>query len=211
LNELVPETMSRKKGASVKRIETGLATELFLNVHSRLNSSVANGPGNRSVLWVQGCSIGCDGCFNPSTHNEDVADERVSVTELVNWVLAQSVDGLTISGGEPFQQLAGIAELARAVRLAGLTVIVLTGFTSTQVRALMEEQDLKECFDVVLAGPYRTSMHIAASLRGSRNKEYLFFSDVYSEQDFDTVPVAEVLIEVDGTVLVTGINVPTMK
>jgi len=195
----------------VKRIETGLATELFLNVHSRLDSSVANGPGNRSVLWVQGCSIGCDGCFNPLTHNEGLADDRVSVTDLVNWVLAQSVDGLTISGGEPFQQLAGIIELARAVRLAGLSVIILTGYTSTQVRALVKEQDLKECFDVVVAGPYRASMHVAVSLRGSRNKEYLFFSDVYSEQDFETVAEAEVLIEADGTVIVTGINVPTMR
>jgi anaerobic ribonucleoside-triphosphate reductase activating protein len=195
----------------VKRIETGLATELFLNVHSRLDSSEANGPGNRSVLWAQGCSIGCDGCFNPLTHNEGLADDRFSVTDLVNWVLAQSVDGLTISGGEPFQQLAGIIELARAVRLAGLSVIVLTGYTSTQVRALVKEQDLKECFDVVIAGPYRASMHVAVSLRGSRNKEYLFFSDVYSEQDFKTVPEAEVLIEADGTVIVTGINVPTMR
>lgn len=195
----------------MKRIETGLATELFLNVHSRLNSSVANGPGNRSVLWVQGCSIGCDGCFNPSTHDEDLTTDRVSVSDLVSWVLAQSVDGLTISGGEPFQQLAGISELARAVRAAGLSVIVLTGFTSNQVRASVNEQELKECFDVVLAGPYRHSMHVAASLRGSRNKEYLFFSDVYSERDFESVPEAEVLIEADGTVLVTGINVPTMR
>jgi anaerobic ribonucleoside-triphosphate reductase activating protein len=163
------------------------------------------------VLWVQGCSIGCGGCFNPSTHNEGLTDDRFSVSDLVDWVLAQSVDGLTISGGEPFQQLAGIIELARTVRLAGLSVIVLTGFTSTQVRALVEEQDLKECFDVVLAGPYRTSLHVAASLRGSMNKEYLFFSDVYSQKDFETVPEAEVLIEADGTVLVTGINVPTMR
>ena len=108
-------------------------------------------------------------------------------------------------------ELAGIIELARAVRLAGLSVIVLTGYTSTQVRALVKEQDLKECFDVVVAGPYRSAMHVAVSLRGSRNKEYLFFSDVYSEQDFETVPEAEVLIEADGTVIVTGINVPTMR
>lgn len=195
----------------LRRIEIGLDAEIFLNVHSKINSSVANGPGVRSVIWVQGCSIGCDGCFNPSTHSETSGGDWVSVDELVSWVLDQSVDGLTISGGEPFQQLDGILKLSRSIRMAGLSVIVLTGFTSAQVNAMVNEKDLSESFDVVVAGPYRSSKRIAASLRGSSNKEFLFFSNAYSEKDFDLLPEAEVVIEADGTILVTGINVPAIK
>jgi len=41
----------------------------ILNIHSILNESRANGPGKRFVIWVQGCDIACDGCFNPETHS----------------------------------------------------------------------------------------------------------------------------------------------
>jgi len=172
---------------------------------------VANGPGKRSVIWVQGCSIGCHGCFNPSTHTGGSPHDLFSVNELVNWVVDQSVDGATISGGEPFQQLEGVMEFSRSLKSRGLSVIVLTGYTAPQVQAMASELDLREFFDVVVAGPYRSSMHLASSLRGSSNKEFLFYSDVYSRKDFDSVPEAEVLVEPDGTIVVTGINVPNLR
>lgn len=28
-------------------------------VHARIDSSQVNGPGNRAVLWFQGCSLNC--------------------------------------------------------------------------------------------------------------------------------------------------------
>ncbi|MCU0780030.1 MAG: radical SAM protein [Akkermansiaceae bacterium] len=42
---------------------------MTLRLHAFLPRSRANGPGWRSVVWVQGCSLGCPGCFNPQTHD----------------------------------------------------------------------------------------------------------------------------------------------
>jgi len=141
--------------------------------------------------------------------NDEV--ETMSVQELVDWVISNDVDGLTISGGEPFQQSEGVLELSRLVREAGLNVVILTGFTKTQVLSRITEDVLTSCVDVVIAGPYVASRHLAHALRGSANKEYLMFSDVYDKSDFDGLPESEIVINSEGAIVVTGINVPVLK
>jgi len=186
-------------------------SDLKLQLHSRLSTSRANGPGLRSVIWVQGCTLACPDCFNPSTHDINDEVETVSVQELLDWVISNGVDGLTISGGEPFQQSEGVLELSRLVRLAGLNVVILTGFTQSQVQSRFSHDVLTSSVDVVIAGPYVATRHLAHALRGSSNKEYLMFSDVYEKSDFDELPESEIVINLEGTIVVTGINVPVLK
>jgi anaerobic ribonucleoside-triphosphate reductase activating protein len=54
-----------------------------LRVHHFLPLSYANGPGRRAVLWVQGCTLGCPGCFNPETHRNR-GGEQVTIDDLFN-------------------------------------------------------------------------------------------------------------------------------
>ena len=63
------------------------------------------GPGKRIGIWVQGCSLGCKGCLNKTTWNKNEG-QSVPVLDLFNWIgnLGSDFDGITISGGEPFQQ-----------------------------------------------------------------------------------------------------------
>ena len=94
-----------------------------------LPHSRANGPGLRSVLWVQGCPFRCLGCFN-----KDFLDfnggRTVTITEVVNWILAETdTEGVSFSGGEPFSQAAPLAKVAELVHQAGKGVLVFTGFT----------------------------------------------------------------------------------
>ena len=42
---------------------------MTLRVHAQMESSQVNGPGRRAVIWVQGCSLGCTGCFNKRSHS----------------------------------------------------------------------------------------------------------------------------------------------
>jgi len=186
-------------------------SDLRLQLHSRLSTSRANGPGRRSVIWVQGCTLACANCFNPLTHDANDQVESVSVQELVDWVISNDVDGLTISGGEPFQQSEGVLELSRLVRIAGLNVVILTGFTKAQVLSRFCEEVLRASVDVVIAGPYVESRHLAHALRGSTNKDYLIFSDVFETSDFDGLPESEIVINSEGSIVVTGINVPVLK
>lgn len=76
---------------------------MTLRLHAFLPRSRANGPGWRSVVWVQGCSLGCPGCFNPQTHNREEVGEAVEVAEVMQRILAAGTEGVTVSGGEPLQ------------------------------------------------------------------------------------------------------------
>lgn len=179
---------------------------VILDVHARLARSAANGPGLRSVIWTQGCSLRCPGCFNPESHAHGGTPFRVE--ELVDWVSDNDVDGLTISGGEPLEQAPAVVELARGCRDAGLTVVLLTGFSWKYL--LNRRRDvvaqLEETVDVVLAGRYSQGRHLGAGLRGSDNKTVELLSDRYTRDQVDDVPVAEMVINPDGSVVVTGVD-----
>ena len=73
-------------------------------VHSMLRRSAVNGPGERAVIWLQGCDLGCRGCWNPYSHAFDRGRDR-PVEEVGEWILScAGIEGVTVSGGEPFQQ-----------------------------------------------------------------------------------------------------------
>ena len=100
-----------------------------IRVSSLFQRSVAHGPGERFVLWVQGCSLGCAGCFSPTTHERN-GGELMEAQRLAEMILAtKNIEGVTISGGEPFQQARTLAGLTETVRGTGLTVMCYTGFT----------------------------------------------------------------------------------
>ena len=75
------------------------------------------GPGRRIGLWVQGCSIHCPGCVSQDTWPSDPA-KAIAVRDLVAWcrrTAGDAVEGVTISGGEPFDQPVALAALLRAL------------------------------------------------------------------------------------------------
>jgi anaerobic ribonucleoside-triphosphate reductase activating protein len=180
----------------------------MLNLHAVLPRSRANGPGVRFAIWFQGCSLGCPGCFNPDTHP---FEPRLLVApgDMVER-LAQdeaAVEGITISGGEPFEQPDGLLELLRGVRArTGLSVILFSGYTLPEITALPKGGDILSCVDVLIAGRYDQTQRIATGLRGSANKTVHLLTDRYSFRDIETTPAAEVLIGPDGSVTASGIN-----
>lgn len=74
------------------------------------------GPGRRLGIWVQGCSIRCPGCISSDTWAKRAAD--VEIAELLDLVRPwlHECDGITISGGEPFEQLEALEQLLHAIR-----------------------------------------------------------------------------------------------
>src|SRR5213075_2164477 len=109
-----------------------------------LPCSRANGPGPRAVLWTRGCSLACPGCYNPETHPFE-GGELVPVGPLFERLLAvaDAVEGLTVSGGEPLQQRAALHALLRRVRReSSLSVLVFTGYSWDEVQRLPEAEGL---------------------------------------------------------------------
>ena len=178
-----------------------------LRLHAFEPASRANGPGLRAVLWTQGCTLGCPGCFNPETH-AFAGGEPVDVDELAERVAAlEGIEGVTVSGGEPLQQRPALLAFLRRLRQrTRLSVLVFTGFTWEEVRRFPEAEALLGCIDVLLAGRYEAANHLGRGLLGSSNKTAHFLTDRYGPADLAAVPPAEVVITADGEVVASGID-----
>src|SRR5262245_10990749 len=99
-----------------------------LRLHAFIPFSRANGPGTRAVIWSQGCTLNCPGCFNPETHSFK-GGEEVSVDDLFRRLasIGERIEGITISGGEPLQQLHPLLAFLRRVRgETNLSVLLFT-------------------------------------------------------------------------------------
>lgn len=183
------------------------------HLHSVLPRSVANGPGMRFVVWSQGCSLGCPGCFNPETHTPGGSGQNPrtgrtwQVGEVLDAVVAEapSIEGVTLTGGEPLEQPRAVAAFCGEVRArTSLGIVVLTGFSRAEIDADPARSAAVAEADMVIAGRYRARQHLGTGLRGSANKVYWARTDRYRPEDFAAVPEVEVTIGLDGMVTVTG-------
>jgi anaerobic ribonucleoside-triphosphate reductase activating protein len=139
-----------------------------------------NGPGVRSVVWVQGCSIHCPGCLNRRTHPHralHIVDPRQLARQLLD---VGEAEGLTISGGEPFEQAEACAELSAAYRASGRTVMAYSGYSFDALLASTDPavKRFLAQIDLLIAGPYVRAQRCAGELwRGSTNQTVHFLTD----------------------------------
>lgn len=179
-----------------------------LRLHHFLPASRANGPGVRAVIWVQGCSLGCPGCFNPGTHSFQHG-ELIAVDDLLQRIvkLKSPVEGVTISGGEPLQQRRPLMALLEGIRReSSLSVLLYTGYQWEEVQQMPGITALLACVDVLIAGRYDAAQRLARELRGSANKTVHFLTGRYTMPDLQVVPRAEVIITPRGEVIMSGID-----
>ncbi|MCX6623226.1 MAG: 4Fe-4S single cluster domain-containing protein [Acidobacteria bacterium] len=166
--------------------------------------SRANGPGVRAVVWFQGCTLGCPGCFNPGTHDAGLGYEG-DVESLAGLILAApGIEGVSISGGEPFQQPEALAELVGRLRETPLSILVFSGYPMEVARARPGGPEILANTDVLVAGPYRQDLHFGSGLLGSANQRLHLLTGRYRLADFVTLPASEVILHRDGSVTVTG-------
>ncbi len=183
------------------------SNETSIRIHRFLPFSYANGPGVRAVIWVQGCSLGCAGCFNPKTHPSD--GEFTSVDDLFLRIihLDDAIEGISVSGGEPLQQYYPILTLLRRVRQeTQLSVLMFTGYTWEEIQQMPDSGTLLQSIDVLIAGRYDAAQRLARDLRGSANQTVHFLTDRYSATDLQNVASAEAIITADGEVIISGID-----
>ncbi|HZJ71047.1 MAG TPA: 4Fe-4S cluster-binding domain-containing protein, partial [Planctomycetota bacterium] len=113
-------------------------------IHAVEPRSRANGPGARFVVWFQGCTLGCPGCFNPTTH--DTAGGRaVPIDELAADLAAAAatgIEGLSLSGVE------------QGARALGLSTLAFSGYTIEEIRELPGGPDVLARLDVLIDGRY---------------------------------------------------------
>lgn len=156
--------------------------EETLRVAQIASDTDAEGPGRRFALWVQGCTIRCPGCCNPEMFTARGGTEH-SVEALASAVAAvPEIEGITLLGGEPFEQAAGCAAFARRVREAGRSVMVFTGYTLEDLQSRGDEavDALLATTDLLVDGPYdATRPETERRWLGSTNQRYHFLTDRY--------------------------------
>ncbi len=190
-------------------------------IHGFIGASRVNGPGIRAVLFFQGCSLGCRSCWNPKSH-PFIGDEH-SVEEVTGWVLAANrettLNGVTLSGGEPMQQADAVLALVESLRrrLPELSIGLYSGYSEEELRSgrywcrseppLCAKrgiwQRLASHLDFAVLGRYIDSRPSMLPLRTSANQQLKLFSSRHGEQDFEPQEV-EIHIGAQGLVQVTG-------
>lgn len=176
-------------------------------LHGMERASRANGPGLRAVLWFQGCTTGCPGCFNPDTHEPSAGYQADTVDIASTLIGAQAeIEGVSISGGEPFQQPEALLDLVERAQAAGLSVLVFSGYPIDVIKAQPLGPALLSRIDVLIAGPYVTGKHVGRKLLGSSNQRVHLLSTRYVARDLADVPATEVVLHRDGTMTLTGIR-----
>ena len=181
----------------------------YLNIMGYVNNSEVNGPGNRAVVWLQGCQRECDGCFNPSSWSFEI-NELISVDNLVEKILSNSKNtGVTFSGGEPFWQAPALTEVAKKVKAAGLNVMSFTGFTLERLQseyAPAGSQELIEQLDILVDGAFVKSLAVndPNSLVSSSNQKVRVLNPTFQDRLDWASDQIEIHIQKDGSRIITG-------
>lgn len=179
----------------------------MIRVHDVLPRSSIYGPGERWVLWVQGCTLGCKGCWNVETWSRRTGTLRTVaslVSELEAAVSAGDLEGISLLGGEPLQQAEPVLELINAAREMGLSVLLYTGYEPEEYDPTM--QACHDGSDLVIGGRYVEALRDPfLRWRGSSNQRLVSPTGRYDVDAFEDLQEVEVLIDHDtGQMTVTG-------
>ena len=191
-------------------------------LHAFIPASRANGPGLRAVVFFQGCSLACPGCYNPDTHPFTGTDLAVNAVagRVIDAYKEYRLEGVTFSGGEPMQQAPALLELIQTLRrqVYSLSFGLFSGYSDLELvlgrysiwgcdyseldrRRLWVE--IREHLDFAVLGPFSQTQPSGLPLRTSRSKALRMLTSRYDVKDYGPQSV-EVIIHPDGRAQVTG-------
>ena len=149
-----------------------------LRIAGMVKESIVDGPGIRFTVFTQGCNHHCPGCHNPQTHDFG-GGNIVTIDSLIEMIKKDPLlAGITLSGGEPFEQAEACSELARKVHEMKLNVTTFSGYTFEELVAGFEkepgwEELLKET-DILVDGRFvLEKKNILLKFRGSENQRLI--------------------------------------
>ena len=185
----------------------------ILNIAALAARTQALGPGTRAVIWVQGCPLNCPGCLAPNWI-PFVPATSLTPAEVLERLDLDSIRGMTFSGGEPMEQAAGLAALARLARQKkDLDLICFTGYRYERllkdppndgVPALLAQ------VDVLVDGPFIQPLNNSIGLRGSSNQRIIHLTPKLQEYDFESQRRKVEITITNGELAFIGIPTPGM-
>ena len=145
------------------------------------------GPGDRIGIWVSGCNRGCPGCSNPELW-EQRPDQKISVealSALIHRIAARhQVDGITVTGGEPFDQCRELHALLEQIADVTEDVLIYSGYQLEELTGRSDAAAVLDRTAVLIDGAYIRSLNTAMPLRGSSNQQiHVLHAGIQSRYD----------------------------
>lgn len=137
------------------------------------SESIVDGEGIRYVIFTQGCPHHCLGCHNPQTHSFD-SGKLVLIEDILDDISKRKdwIDGITLSGGEPFCQIGQCSIIAKQAQKMGLSVWCYTGYLFEDLYG--QGTDLLKHIDVLVDGPFvQAEKSLELKFKGSRNQRVI--------------------------------------
>lgn len=168
------------------------------------------GPGRRLGIWFQGCSIRCPGCISADTwgSGRGLLELHELLEKVEGWL--PECDGITISGGEPFDQCDALHELLRGLRSkVGIDILVYSGHPFERLNEPLRRMD--GFIDALISEPYLAHAPQSLPLRGSDNQRLHMLTELGRER-FSAFEhpdhckkTFDVMFDDDGAVWLAGI------
>lgn len=138
---------------------------------------IADGPGIRVSIFMQGCSFHCKNCFNPETHDFNGGNEfnDETIEKVLKLCEEPYVEGLSILGGEPMHpnNIEGTTKLAKAFKekFPNKNIWVWTGFLFDRD---LKDKEVMKYIDVLIDGQYVDELHSPLlKWKGSSNQRVI--------------------------------------
>lgn len=154
-----------------------------LRISRIVKDSILDGPGKRYTIFVQGCYINCPGCNNPQTLNP-IEGKNIDTEDIFKEIeeISDQIDGVTFSGGEPFNQAEVLATLGRKIKdKLNLNILVYSGYTFEELMKEIKEGSLSldwlrllTVSDYLIDGKYIDDLKSSeCKFRGSTNQRFI--------------------------------------
>lgn len=166
------------------------------------------GPGKRVGIWFCGCPFNCKGCLSEDLR-ESSNGQDISIDEIIKLINAINgkIDGITISGGEPFYQSEALFCLLKKLSEKYEDIIVFTGFKYEELLNVESSYEKKSLnyISLLIEGRFVEEKLCDDGLRGSTNQRIIQLKKIYDDEDFYTMKKRIQVVYANNAVIEIGI------
>ena len=131
-----------------------------------------DGPGLRTSIYLSGCRHQCPGCHNP--HTWDFAQGSPMTVDEIMQIVEENGFNVTLTGGDPLYSLPAIIPLIQAIKAAGYSIWLYTGFIYEQLLSLPGIDAILQSLEAIVDGPFEQDKRdLSLCFRGSSNQRII--------------------------------------
>ncbi|QQK07344.1 anaerobic ribonucleoside-triphosphate reductase activating protein [Miniphocaeibacter halophilus] len=146
---------------------------------------VANGPGVRTTIFVTGCTLGCKNCFNKEYQDFNYGNiwTREQTNEIVKYLKSDIIEGMTILGGEPFDNSEDLVKIVSDIKKeTKKNIWIFSGYVFEKLIKDKKNIELLKLCDVLVDGPFVEELkNLRLKFRGSENQRIIDLKKTFEE------------------------------